>query len=75
MAREQQPTTWLVLRYLMQRGEPTIVPEIAAAIGVTPSAVRAAIMRNNGYTFIEAGRVKGQHTHAPRHVLWVAWEE
>lgn len=73
MTSDQKPTGLLVLRYLMQRGEPAIVPEIADAIGVSHSAARSAIMRSVGYTFVEAGRVK--RLARKRHVLWVAWEE
>jgi DNA-binding MarR family transcriptional regulator len=74
VTRAQRPTGWLVLRYLMQRGEPAIVPEIAAAIGVSQSAARCAIMRSAGYTFIEAGRVPAASCRN-RYVLWVAWED
>lgn len=63
-----------ILHYLLTKGEPDIVPNIASAIGVSHSAARTALMRQQGYTFIEVGRVKGAYNRAPRHVLWAAWE-
>ena len=63
-----------VLHYLLRRGEPDIVPNIAAGIGVSHSAVRTAIMRQKDYTFVEAGRVPGKRVDARWNVLWAAWE-
>ena len=63
-----------ILHYLLAKGEPDIVPNIAAGIGVSHSAARTALMRQQGYTFIEVGRVAGNIKRAPKHVLWAAWE-
>lgn len=61
-----------ILHYLLTKGEPDIVLNIAAGIGVSHSAARTALMRQQGYTFIEVGRVAGNSKK--RHVLWAAWE-
>jgi len=75
MTTEQQPTGRLVLRYLMQRGEPAIVQDIANAIGASHSATRCAILRSAGYTFVEAGSASSASGKGRRSILWVAWEE
>ena len=73
MKPPQPPTSRRVLHYLLHRGEPAIVPEIAAALGVSHSAVRCAVLRND-LTFVEAGRMPGKFGDGRRQVLWAAWE-
>ena len=74
MISDRKYTVRRILHYLMQRGEPAVIHEIAETLAITQSAARNAVMGEEDIIFAGAGKIASNRSRK-HHVLWVAWEE